>query len=309
MENLYSGPELKDLSIQVIQEDRAQKEVKILEQRLAELRKELEQAEAEKNKEVKESEDAKNNVFMRLLFSSKVDKEELEAYAATERYDLALEAYEVVKSQLHNAKSMLAKFAGCKEKYEKKYAAKRNALLAEKGEDADKILELEKEIDMLTIKCKNAKRTLDVCNEAFETAILILNRMGAATYTAEMDPVFSNKTGNVFDLSTTNNTIGAINLAKELKELLKKLRREMQIIALCVEIRDACLDFKNNDDWVRVIGARNKTLELNSLDTLQVQITEMTDDISRSRKEIEAQIKDCEMQLKTKKKELEQIIF
>ena len=83
----------------------------------------------------------------------------------------------------------------------------------------------------------------------------------------------------------------------------------MQIIALRVEIRDACLDFKNSDDWVRVIGARNKTLELNSLDTLRVKITEMTDDISRSRKEIEAQIKDCEMQLKTKKKELEQIIF
>ena len=309
MENLYSGPELKDLSIQVIQEDRAQKEVKILEQRLAELRKELEQAEAEKNKEVKESEDAKNNVFMRLLFSSKVDKEELEAYAATERYDLALEAYEVVKSQLHNAKSMLAKFAGCKEKYEKKYAAKRNALLAEKGEDADKILELEEEINVLTIRCKNAKRTLDVCNEAFDTAILILNRTGAATYTAEMDPVFSNETGNVFDLSTTNNTIAAINLAKELKELLKKLRREMQIIALRVEIRDACLDFKNSDDWVRVIGARNKTLELNSLDTLRVKINEMTDDISRSRKEIEAYITDCEMQLKTKKKELEQIIF
>ena len=204
MESLYSGSEIKDLSIQVIQEDRAQNEVKILEQRLAKLKKELEQAEAEKNKEVKESEDAKNNVFMRLLFSSKVDKEALEAYAATERYDLALEAYEVVESQLHNVKSMLAKFAGCKEKYEKEYAAKRNALLAEKGETTDKILELEKEIDMLTIKCKNAKRTLDVCNEAFETAILILNRMGAATYTAEMDPVFRNETGNVFDLSTTN---------------------------------------------------------------------------------------------------------
>lgn len=58
-----------------------------------------------------------------------------------------------------------------------------------------------------------------------------------------------------------------------------------------------------------MIGARNKTLELNSLDTLRVKINEMTDDISRSRKEIEAYITDCEMQLKTKKKELEQIIF
>lgn len=309
MENLHAGPELKDLSIQVIQESRAKNEVKILEERLAELKKELEQAEAEKNKEVKESEDAKNNVFMRLLFSSKIDKEELEAYAATERYDLALEAYEVVESQLHNAKSVLAKFAGCKEKYEKEYAAKRNALLAEKGADADKILELEEEIDVLTIRCKNAKRTLDVCNEAFETAILILNRMGAAAYTTEMDPVYSNETGDVFDLSTTNNEIAAINLAKELRELLKKLRREMQIIAMRVEIRDACLDFKNSDDWVRVISARNKTRELNSLDTLRVQITEMTDDISRSRKEIETYIKDCEMQLKTKKKELEQFIF
>lgn len=88
---------MKELSIQVLQESRARNEVKILEERLAELKKELELAETDKNKEVKESEDAKNNVFMKLLFSAKVEKEELEAYIATEKYDVALDTYKTVE--------------------------------------------------------------------------------------------------------------------------------------------------------------------------------------------------------------------
>ena len=117
MENLYSGPELKDLSIQVIQESRTKNEVQMLEQRIVKLKNELEQAETEKSKEEKEAENIRNNFFMKLLFSSKVDKEELEAYVAQERYNVALEEYNTVNTQLQNAKRKLAKLDGCKEKY------------------------------------------------------------------------------------------------------------------------------------------------------------------------------------------------
>ena len=109
MENFYSGPELKDLSIQVIQESRTKNEVQMLEQRFVKIKEELEQAEAEKNKEVKESDNIKNNFLMKLLFSSKVDKEELEAYVAQERYNVALEEYNTVNTQLQNAKPNLAR--------------------------------------------------------------------------------------------------------------------------------------------------------------------------------------------------------
>ena len=109
MENSYSGPELKDLSIQVIQESRTKNEVQMLEQRFVKIKEELEQAEAEKNKEVKESDNIKNNFLMKLLFSSKVDKEELEAYVAQERYNVALEEYNTVNTQLQNAKPNLAR--------------------------------------------------------------------------------------------------------------------------------------------------------------------------------------------------------
>ena len=62
MENLYSGPELKDLSIQVIQESRTKNEVQMLEQRLVKIKNELEQAETEKRKEEKEAVKSQNNL-------------------------------------------------------------------------------------------------------------------------------------------------------------------------------------------------------------------------------------------------------
>lgn len=310
MESLYSEPELKELSIQVIQEHRARNEVKILEERLAELKKALEQAETEKNKEVKESEDAKNNVFMKLLFSAKVEKEELEAYIASEKYDVALDTYKTVESQLQNAKRQLAKLDGCKEKYEKRYAAKRNALLAEKGDDADKILELEKEIDTLTIKCKEAKEALVVCNEAFETSVLILNRLGDAEYSLKTDDGFLVRNeASPMEFSKLNSVTVATKHAKELRELLKRLRKEMQDITLRMEIRDACLDTKT-DEWVRVIG-RNGGLsrEIRHIKELLEEITAMSNDISKARTGIETYIKNCETQFNTKETELKQIIF
>lgn len=309
MESLYSEPELKELSIQVIQEHRARNEVKILEERLAELKKALEQAETEKNKEVKESEDAKNNVFMKLLFSAKVEKEELEAYIASEKYDVALDTYKTVESQLQNAKRQLAKLDGCKEKYEKRYAAKRNALLAEKGDDADKILELEKEIDTLTVRCKEAKEALDVCNKGFETSVLILNRLGDAEYSLKMNKFAPRYDASLMELSKLNSVMDATKLAKELRELLKRLRKEMQDITLSMEIRDACLDTKT-DDWVRVIG-RNGGLsrEIRHIKELLEEITAMSNDISKARTGIETYIKNCETQFNTKETELKQIIF
>ncbi len=308
MDSLYSEPELKDLSIRVIQESRAQNEVIHLEQRLEERKKELEQAEAEKNKEVKEAEDV-NNIFMRLLFSAKVEKEELQAYAAQERYDLALEVYKATEEQLQKAKRKQAGLEGSKEKYEKKYAAKREALLAEKGADADKILELEKKIDTLIVECKEAKEALDICNEAFETAVLILNRIGDAEYSAKME---KNVVGYAAfpDFAKLDSEMVAIKAAKDLRKLMNRLRMEMQDIALCMEIRDACLD-TNSIDWHRVISGVNSSScrEVKYIKELSKEITAMSDDISRTRKELESYINNCETQLKTKQEELKQIMF
>ena len=305
MENLYSGPELKDLSIQVIQESRTKNEVQMLEQRFVKIKEELEQAEAEKNKEVKESDNIKNNFLMKLLFSSKVDKEELEAYVAQERYNVALEEYNTVNTQLQNAKRKLAKLDGCKEKYERKYEARRTALLAEKGENADKILELEKEIDTLTVDCKEAKEALDVCNKAFETAMLMSNRINDAKYTAKMDGYLKNTPA---DLVKLNSEIEAIKLAKELSRLLQRLNREVRDIVYCVEIRKACLDM-NSAHWYRMISPITELSEVEDIKKMSGMITEMADDISKVRKEIEAYISECKTKLSTKETELKEIIF
>lgn len=305
MENLYSGPELKDLSIQVIQESRTKNEVQMLEQRIVKLKNELEQAETEKSKEEKEAENIRNNFFMKLLFSSKVDKEELEAYVAQERYNVALEEYKTVNTQLQNAKRKLAKLDGCKEKYEKKYAARRTALLAEKGENADKILELEKEIDTLTVDCKEAKGALDVCNKAFETAMLMSNRINDAKYTAKMDGYLKNTPA---DLVKLNSEIEAIKLAKELSRLLQRLNREVRDIVCCVEIRKACLDM-NSAHWYRMISPITEWSEVEDIKKMSGMITEMANDISRVRKEIEMYIGNCETKKKKSEAELEQIIF
>lgn len=304
MENFYSGPELKDLSIQVIQESRTKNEVQMLEQRFVKIKEELEQAEAEKNKEVKESDNIKNNFLMKLLFSSKVDKEELEAYVAQERYNVALEEYNTVNTQLQNAKRKLAKLDGCKEKYEKKYEARRTALLAEKGEDADRILELEKEIDTLAIDCKEAKEALDVCNKAFETAMLMSNRINDAKYTAKMDGYLKNTPA---DLVKLNSEIEAIKLAKELSRLLQRLNREVRDIVYCVEIRKACLDM-NSAHWYRMISPITELSEVEDIKKMSGMITEMADDISKVRKEIEAYISECKTKLSTKETELKEII-
>lgn len=102
----------------------------------------------------------------------------------------------------------------------------------------------------------------------------------------------------------------AIKTAKELRKLLKKLRKEMQDVALRMDIRDTCLDTRS-PDWCRVISASDSSTywEEVHISNLLEQITMVSDDISRTRKKLETYISESKTNLTTKETELKEIMF
>lgn len=168
--NTYFDMELSDLFELSNQQNKMEHELRIMQEKYNALNSELVKLAGQVHKEEADVVKAKNNFFYTVFLTSKIEKEELEAYVAAEKHRKKMQERDALAVEMEALKEKVKVNEGCQKLYEEKYWEKRGRILREKGEEADRILQYEESIAHYERMIKEAGEAMEVEAQAEKLA-------------------------------------------------------------------------------------------------------------------------------------------
>jgi len=122
------------------------------------------------------------SVFYSMLgkLEEQVDKERKEALAANLKYSQAVKDLEDVKYQITKLSSERLNYVNCQQEYDLLYAEKKEQLMKESGESAQKILELTGKLNFERINLKEIKEAILAGRKVLDSLDSTLESLGHA---------------------------------------------------------------------------------------------------------------------------------
>jgi|GEM_PF-2239592 len=122
------------------------------------------------------------SVFYSMLgkLEEQVDKERREALAANLKYSQAVKDLEDVKYQITKLSSERLNYVNCQQEYDLLYAEKKEQLMKEPGESAQKILELTGKLNFERINLKEIKEAIIAGRKVLDSLDSTLESLGHA---------------------------------------------------------------------------------------------------------------------------------
>lgn len=215
--NTYFDETLQDLSLQTLKKEKVLRECKVLEERYNVLKAQTDELAASKEKEEAEAMKARENFFLSHFAKGKVNQEEIEAYVAQEKYEVACKELELLEKQLKEARERLRKFGDCDVKYKQLYEKTRKELLERADEKARVIMETEERIATLGVQLAEVDEAFALANEAIAQTNMISKEIDVLKATGYWSSAIVKKLND---------------MAAKLNMLLTGLKSEMNDISL-----------------------------------------------------------------------------
>ncbi|EGW37003.1 hypothetical protein [Desulfosporosinus sp. OT] len=176
-----------------------------------------------------------NSIFYSILGSldEHVEKERREALAAKLRYDQAAKDLKDVKFQILKLSSERLDYVGCQKEYDHLFAQKKEELMRENGETAQKILELTDKANLTRIDLKEINEAISAGKRALDSLDSVLSSLESAEGWGTWDLLGG---GLISDLAKHSHIDDAKVEAENLQRLLRQFKTELTDISISAEI-------------------------------------------------------------------------
>lgn len=175
------------------------------------------------------------SVFYSILGSldEHVEKERREALAAKLGYEQAVKDLEDVKYQISKLSSERLDYIGCQKEYDHLYAQKKEKLIRENGEMAQRILELTDKLNLTKITLKETKEAISAGNEVLDSLNIVLSSLDSAEGWGTWDLLGG---GLISDLAKHSHIDDAKAETENTQRLLRKFKTELTDIRISSDI-------------------------------------------------------------------------
>ena len=175
------------------------------------------------------------SVFYSILGSldEHVEKERREALAAKLRYDQAAKDLKDVKYQISKLSSERLGYIGCQKEYDHLFAQKKEELMRENGERAQKILELTDKANLTRIDLKEINEAISAGREVLDSLDSVLSSLESAEGWGTWDLLGG---GLISDLAKHSHIDDAKVEAENIQRLLRQFKTELTDISISSEI-------------------------------------------------------------------------
>lgn len=162
-----------------------------------------------------------------------VEKERSEALAAKLRYEQAVRDLEDVKNQISKLSSERLEYMECQKEYDLLYGQKREQLMRENGETAQRILELTDKFNLTKITLKEIKEAISAGNEVLDSLNIVLGSLDSAEGWGTWD-LFGG--GILSDLAKHSHIDDAKAETENSQRLLRQFKTELTDIRISSDI-------------------------------------------------------------------------
>ncbi|PKM72548.1 MAG: hypothetical protein CVU91_09175 [Firmicutes bacterium HGW-Firmicutes-16] len=203
-----------------------------LEQKEHELKKALE-------KENLDVEKLKNRSISSVLFSilgsldKHIQKENAEALAAKLKYDQALRDVEDIEHKISNLYAERSKYVNCQSEYDSFFEQKKELLMRDNAETAQKIMELTEEIGSSKIKVKETREAIIAGNNVLSSLNSVLCSLDSAAGWGTWDMLGG---GLISDLAKHSNIDNAKYEIENTQRLIMEFKTELADVKISSDI-------------------------------------------------------------------------
>lgn len=175
------------------------------------------------------------SVFYLILGSldEHVEKERREALSAKLRYDQVVKDLEDVKYQISKLSSERLGYVDCQKEYDQLCAQKKEELMRENGETAQKILELTDKANLIRINLKETKEAISAGEKVHDSLNSVLSSLESAEGWGTWDILGG---GLISDLAKHSHIDDAKAEAENIQRLLRQFRTELTDISISSDI-------------------------------------------------------------------------
>jgi hypothetical protein len=176
------------------------------------------------------------SVFYSMLgkLEKHVEKERREALSAKLKYDQAVRDLEDVKYQIAKLSSERLNYVNCQQEYDMLFADKKERLMNDSGESAQKILELTGKLNLEKINLKEIKEATFAGRNVLESLQRILNSLGSAEGWGTWDLLGG---GLLSDIAKHSHIDDAKAETENTQRLLRQFHSELTDIRINSDIR------------------------------------------------------------------------
>ncbi|WP_206812910.1 hypothetical protein [Paradesulfitobacterium ferrireducens] len=162
-----------------------------------------------------------------------VEKERREALAAQLKYEQMRKDLEDIKDQITKLSAERSGYLECQKKYDRLYVQKREILLRENGETAQKILELTDKLNLAKVNLKEINEALSAGNAVLDSLNRVLGSLDSAEGWGTWDLIGG---GLLTDLAKHSHIDDAKAETVNTQRLLRNFRTELTDIKIDSEI-------------------------------------------------------------------------
>jgi len=175
------------------------------------------------------------SVFYSILGSldEHVEKERREALTAKLRYDQVVKDLEDVKYQISKLSSECLGYVNCQKEYDHLYAQKKEELMRENGETAQRILEPIDKLNLTKINLKEIKEAISAGNEVLDSLNFALSSLDSAEGWGTWDLLGG---GLISDLAKHSRIDDAKAEVENTQRLLRQFKTELTDISVSSDI-------------------------------------------------------------------------
>jgi len=175
------------------------------------------------------------SVFYSILGSldEHVEKERREALAAKLRYDQAAKDLKDVKYQISKLSSERLGYVGCQKEYDQLFAQKKEELMRENGETAQKILELTDKANLTRIDLKEINEAISAGKKVLDSLDSVLSSLESAEGWGTWDLLGG---GLISDLAKHSHIDDAKVEAENIQKLLRQFKAELTDVRISSDI-------------------------------------------------------------------------
>jgi DNA repair exonuclease SbcCD ATPase subunit len=228
-----------------------------------------------------------------------LDKEKAEAYAATVKYDAAVEELRLIEEDLHRMETQLCDIIACKKEYYLLLEEKREAIKAVNSIEAERIFQIEEKIAEQKNHQKEIKEAVSAGTRALGSAISILSSLDNAQNWGTYDLVNG---GLIAGMAKHSYLDEAQNKVITLQSQLRKFKTELTDITIQADMKvnvDGFLRFADYfydglfSDWAVLdrIGQSKS-----SVHSVKTKIENVLSKLDRMDRAAEQMIKQLEME-------------
>lgn len=235
----YKG-QIKQLQEQVLKKQHLQVILEELQIQKADLEEKVNLLKEQKIEEDRDVERLERGSLSGFLYSvigkkeEKLDKEKREAYAATVKYDAAVQELEAVEFQIQRNENAVQLLQGCEERYQEELKEKTELLLNCHGKEAEQILLMEEKMSRITSQVKELSEAITAGKQALDSANRVKKHLGSADGWATWDVIGG---GILADIGKYDAIDHAKQEISELQYLLRGFKTELADVKIEMDVK------------------------------------------------------------------------